>query len=75
LVHTGLAAAQGLALKVTNSLAIPYEIGALTLEISASIGIACYPESGTASEALWLRADEAMYKAKAAGKRRYAVAS
>jgi diguanylate cyclase (GGDEF)-like protein len=75
LVHTGLAAAQALALKVTDSLAVPYTIGALTLEISASIGIACYPESGTASEALWVRADEAMYKAKAAGKRRYAVAS
>jgi diguanylate cyclase (GGDEF)-like protein len=75
LVHTGLAAAQALALKVTDSLAQPYSIGPLTLRISASIGIACYPESGTASEALWLRADEAMYKAKAAGKRRYAVAS
>jgi len=75
LVHTGLAAAQALALKVTESLAVPYAIGVLTLEISASIGIACYPESGTASEALWLRADEAMYKAKAAGKRRYAIAS
>jgi diguanylate cyclase (GGDEF)-like protein len=70
LVHAGLAAAQAMALKVTNGLAVPYSIGALTLEISASIGIACYPESGTASEALWLRADEAMYKAKAAGKRR-----
>jgi len=75
LVHTGLAAAQALALKVTDALAAPYSIGALTLHISASTGIACYPDSGTASEALWLRADEAMYKAKAAGKRRYAVAS
>ncbi len=45
------------------------------LDVSASIGIACYPESGTVREALSLRADEAMYKAKAAGKRRYAVAS
>jgi diguanylate cyclase (GGDEF)-like protein len=73
-VHAGLAAAQPLALKVTESLAVLYFIGALTPQISASIGIACYPDSGTASEALWLRADEAMYKAKAAGKRRYAIA-
>jgi diguanylate cyclase (GGDEF)-like protein len=49
-------------------------VGTLKLEISASIGIACYPDSGTALEALSLRADEAMYKAKAAGKRQYAVA-
>jgi diguanylate cyclase (GGDEF)-like protein len=50
-------------------------VGSLKLEISASIGIACYPESATATETLSLRADEAMYKAKAAGKRRYAIAS
>jgi hypothetical protein len=36
------------------------------MEISASIDIACYPESETALEALSLRADEA--------KRRYAIA-
>ena len=73
-MHTGSAATQALALKVTESLAVPYSIGALTLQISGSIGIACYPDSGTASEALWLHADEAMYKAQAAGKRRYAIA-
>jgi diguanylate cyclase (GGDEF)-like protein len=75
LVNTGLEAAQVLAHTLMDSLSLPYSIGSLKLEISASIGIACYPESGTAREALSLRADEAMYKAKAAGKRRYAVAS
>jgi diguanylate cyclase (GGDEF)-like protein len=75
MVNTGLEAAQALADKLMDSLSLPYSIGSLKLEISASIGIACYPDSGTAREALSLRADQSMYKAKAAGKRRYAVAS
>ena len=75
LVNTGQDAAQALALQLMEALSVPYPVGSLKLEISASIGIACYPESGTVREALSLRADEAMYKAKAAGKRRYAVAS
>jgi diguanylate cyclase (GGDEF)-like protein len=74
LVNTGLEAAQVLAHKLMEALSLPYAVGTLKLEISASIGIACYPDSGTALEALSLRADEAMYKAKAAGKRRYAIA-
>ena len=72
--QAGLEGAQALARKLIDSLSISYAIGSLTMEISASIGIAVYPESGTTSEALSQRADEAMYKAKAAGKRRYAVA-
>jgi diguanylate cyclase (GGDEF)-like protein len=75
LVNAGLEAAQGVAAKLIDALSIPYSLGSLTLDISASIGIAGYPESGTTSEALSHRADEAMYKAKAAGKRSYAVAS
>jgi diguanylate cyclase (GGDEF)-like protein len=74
LMHTGLEAAETVATKVLDSLSIPYSIGAQTLEISASIGIAAYPESGTTAEVLSRRADEAMYKAKVAGKRCYAVA-
>jgi diguanylate cyclase (GGDEF)-like protein len=74
-VGAGLESAQALALKLMDRLSAPYAVGALRLDVSASIGIACYPESGTVREALSLRADEAMYKAKAAGKRRYAVAS
>lgn len=75
LTHTGLAAAQVVAQKLIDSLSAPYSIGSLALEISASIGIAAYPESGATSEALSQRADEAMYKAKAMGKRSYALAS
>jgi predicted signal transduction protein with EAL and GGDEF domain len=41
----------------------------LKIEISASIGIAGYPESGTSSEALLHSADEAMYETKSGRKR------
>jgi diguanylate cyclase (GGDEF)-like protein len=75
LLHTGLAAAQTVAGKLMDSLCAPYSIGSLELLISASIGVAAYPESGITAEALSLRADEAMYKAKAAGRQGYAVAS
>ena len=57
-----------------GAFSLPYVVGALTLEISASIGIACYP-IWDRPEALSPRADEAMYRAKAAGKWWYAVAS
>jgi diguanylate cyclase (GGDEF)-like protein len=73
LVNTGLAAAKTVATKLIDSLSGPYPIGELTLEISASMGIAVYPESGTTIAALSKHADAAMYKAKAAGKRRYAA--
>ena len=75
LIHASLKEAQAVAQKLVDSLSVRYRIGSLDVEVSASIGIAGYPESGTTSEALLRRADEAMYKAKAAGKRRYAVAS
>jgi diguanylate cyclase (GGDEF)-like protein len=75
LANAGLAAAQRVAAKLIDALSASYSIGSLTLDISASIGISAYPESGTTCEALSRRADEAMYKAKAAGKRTYAVAT
>jgi diguanylate cyclase (GGDEF)-like protein len=75
LIHASLNEARVVAQKLVDSLSVPYRIGSIDLEMSASIGIAGYPESGTTSEALLRHADEAMYKAKAAGKRGYAVAS
>jgi diguanylate cyclase (GGDEF)-like protein len=69
LVNAGMDAAAKVARKLTDSVSMPYPIGPLTIEISASIGIAGYPDSGTSSEALLHSADEAMYKAKPGRKR------
>ncbi|WP_088346699.1 MULTISPECIES: sensor domain-containing diguanylate cyclase [Rhodomicrobium] len=71
LIHTGQRAAEGMARKLIEALSVPYEIGPVTLELSASIGIASYPDAGTTGEALSQHADQAMYTAKALGKRRY----
>ncbi len=74
LIHAELDAARGIAAKLIDCLSSPYPVGALSVEISASIGVACYPQSGSTREALSQRADEEMYRAKAGGKRRYLVA-
>ena len=75
LQQTGLAAAQKVAQKLIGGLSAPYAIGSLTLALSASISVAAYPDSGTTAETLSQHADEAMYKAKFASRRGYAVAS
>ena len=41
------------------------------VKLSSSIGIAVYPESGKSIEALYLRADTALYQAKREGKNKY----
>jgi diguanylate cyclase (GGDEF)-like protein len=45
----------------------PFMIDGLTLEIDASIGIACFPANGDGVETLLQRADIAMYAAKESG--------
>lgn len=75
LMHADAAAATTVAAKLVESLAAPYVIGALTLEISASIGVAPYPDCGDSLEQLVQSADQAMYQAKSEGRRRYVVAS
>jgi diguanylate cyclase (GGDEF)-like protein len=74
LVDSSIEAAAMLAGELNASLLMPYRIGPLTIEISASIGVAGYPHAGTTSEALLHSADEAMYRAKSAGRRRVVVA-
>jgi diguanylate cyclase (GGDEF)-like protein/PAS domain S-box-containing protein len=72
LVSTGTEAAAAVAAKLADSVSMPYPIGQLTIEISASIGVAGYPDSGTSSEALLHSADETMYRAKAGRKQQIA---
>jgi len=73
LVDTSMDAAATVAAKLGDGVSKPYPIGQLTVEISASIGVAAYPDSGTSSEALLRSADETMYKAKSDRKRRIAA--
>jgi diguanylate cyclase (GGDEF)-like protein len=74
LVDTTGEAAAAVAAKLLESLSAPYRIDRLTLEISASIGVAAYPHAGASSKILLHRADDAMYRAKAMGKRRVVMA-
>ncbi len=59
--------------KIRHAMAQPFELGAHTVSISCSVGIALFPQHG-ASEALLLKnADTAMYHAKADGRSRVQV--
>lgn len=49
----------------------PVSISGQPLRVSASIGIAVYPDDGTDQRALMRHADAAMYHAKSAGRDRY----
>ncbi|WP_238651366.1 ABC transporter substrate binding protein [Paenibacillus piscarius] len=51
----------------------PFQLNASVVHISASIGIAEYPENGGDAEELLKNADIAMYKAKQAGKGGYVI--
>jgi diguanylate cyclase (GGDEF)-like protein len=73
LVDTGMDAAARAAGKLADGVSMPYTISRLTIGISASIGVAAYPDSGTSSEALLRSADQTMYRAKSDRKRRIAA--
>jgi diguanylate cyclase (GGDEF)-like protein/PAS domain S-box-containing protein len=57
--------------KILERVQAPVVIGTASIEISASIGIAVYPEDGADIETLLRNADDAMYRAKAAGRNNY----
>jgi diguanylate cyclase (GGDEF)-like protein len=52
--------------KLLDSLGRSFEIDGLSLEVGASVGIACFPQHGGDGETLLQRADIAMYVAKTA---------
>jgi diguanylate cyclase (GGDEF)-like protein len=54
--------------KLIGRLREPFTMDGLTLEVDASIGIACYPAHGDDVEQLIQRADIAMYAAKEGGR-------
>jgi diguanylate cyclase (GGDEF)-like protein/PAS domain S-box-containing protein len=56
------------ALKVVEQLSQPFEIDGQGVDISASVGVACFPDDGDVPEDLIAAADAAMYRAKHAGR-------
>ncbi len=61
--------------RILSSLNIDVEINGRTSHVSASVGIAVYPDHGTDEQELVNHADQAMYQAKRAGKNGYAMYS
>jgi diguanylate cyclase (GGDEF)-like protein len=59
---------EGLIARWMLALSEPYHLTGLELHVNPSIGIARYPQDGTAAEELLARADEAMYYAKRTGR-------
>jgi diguanylate cyclase (GGDEF)-like protein/PAS domain S-box-containing protein len=59
------------AAKILETLRLSYEIDAHQLHITASIGIATYPDDGTDAETLMKKADLAVYHAKETGRDSY----
>ncbi|CAB3720930.1 sensor domain-containing diguanylate cyclase [Achromobacter piechaudii] len=70
LMGVGQEQAQAVAEALVESLSLPYP--GIDVAVSASVGIAIYPDSGITMLQLLERADVALYKAKKEGKRRVA---
>ena len=62
-------AVNGLALRLLSAIQAPLTLESAPLEISASLGVALYPNDGLDMESLLKHADIALYQAKAAGRR------
>jgi diguanylate cyclase (GGDEF)-like protein len=59
--------------KIIESLVHPVWYQEQALTVGASIGIALYPQDGTTTTEIIARADQAMYRAKLAGRNRYCI--
>lgn len=74
LLHANIEYAQCFAHRFIEIISMPYQIGGVEAEISASVGIAGFSAVSADIDTLLTCADCAMYKAKVAGKRRVCVA-
>lgn len=62
------AEALGVADKIRQALDRPFTVEGHECRVAVSIGIALYPDDGGDAETLTRQADEAMYRAKTAGR-------
>lgn len=60
-----------LAQQVIDHISEPIDVQGKEVRVGASIGVACYPKDAESAEQLMKWADQAMYRAKEAGKGRY----
>ncbi|NOQ69553.1 MAG: EAL domain-containing protein [Gammaproteobacteria bacterium] len=67
-LHNGRDDASKLASKINTTLKQPFNVDGHELYVSASIGIALYPQDGTTIDSLIKHADVAMYHVKGKGK-------
>lgn len=67
-IHNGRNDASRLAKKIISTLKLPFIVDGHELYVSASIGIALYPQDGSHMDSLIKHADVAMYHAKGQGK-------
>lgn len=56
--------------RLLKAASAPVEVGDLSLQVSASIGVTVYPQDNAEADLLMRHADQAMYVAKQAGKNR-----
>jgi diguanylate cyclase (GGDEF)-like protein len=68
---TGAAAAQKVSRRILERLTEPFTVNRQELFVSASIGIALYPDDGLSVDELMKHADIAMYHAKKSGRNNY----
>ena len=57
--------------KVVEALGEPFVLGRCTASVTASVGVSFYPQDALSATELLSQADQAMYRAKAAGKNGY----
>ena len=70
-----LAGAARPAQEILHLLSAPVPVGDTTLEITGSMGIAIWPQDADDPEQLIVRADQALYDAKLAGRNQYRYAN
>jgi diguanylate cyclase (GGDEF)-like protein/PAS domain S-box-containing protein len=70
----GVTVAKRVAKKILTALAEEFTLDEHIIHVTTSIGISMYPTDSSDMELLIQKADEAMYKAKQAGKNQFAIA-